>query len=172
MLRPSRRCPVAKTHPVVLGLARVLATVLRAVGLTVFTLACTAGALTACGALTQGHVAGSTASAPIDVIQLSEVTDLNPGASDALFGDFDNQNPTTVSLAVVRASVVPFRAQRNRAVPACTQADFAIVGTSKVSTQIPSGSKVGSWSGLTLLMKASAPSNCADIDLSLTYQAK
>jgi hypothetical protein len=170
MLGPSRRCPVAKTHPFVLGVARLLATVLRAVALTVFTLACTAGALTAYGVLTQGHVAGATA--PIDVVQLSEVNDLNPGASDALFGDFDNHNPTTVSLAVVRASVVPFQAQRNRAVPACTQADFAIVGTSKVSTLIPSGSKVGSWSGLTLLMKASAPSNCADIDLSLTYQAK
>lgn len=170
MLRPSRRCPAAKTHPFVLGLARLLATVLRAVGFTVFTLACASLALTAYGALTQGHVAGATA--PIDVVQLSKVTDLYPGASDALFGDFENQYPTTVSLAVVRASVVPFRAQHNRTVPACTQADFVIVGTSKVPTQDPSGSKVGSWSGLTLLMKASAPSNCADIDLSLTYRAK
>jgi hypothetical protein len=157
-------------HPFVLGLARRLATVLRAVGLTVFTLACSAVALTAYGALAQGHVADATA--PIDVVQLSRVTGLYPGASDALFGDFDNQNPTTVSLAVVRASLVPFQAQRDRAVPPCTQADFAIVGTSKVSTLIPSGSKVGSWSGLTLLMKASAPSNCADIALSVTYQAK
>jgi hypothetical protein len=143
--------------------------VVRAVVLTLLALAGAAGALTVGVALTQGHLAGATA--PIDVVQLSQVTGLSPGGSDALFGYFDNQNPTSVSLAVVRASVVPFRAQRNRAVPACTGADFAIVGTSKVSTEIPPGSKVGSWSGLTLSMKASAPSNCAGIELSLTYQA-
>jgi hypothetical protein len=169
MLGRRRRGP-ANTYPFERGLARFLATVLRTVGsIVVVTLACAAGALTACGVLTQGHLAGATV--PIDVVQLSQVNGLNPGMSDPLFGDFDNENPTTASLATVRASVVPFRAQRDRAVAACTQADFAIAGTSKVSAQIPPGPKVGSWSGLTLSMKASAPSNCADMEISLTYRA-
>jgi hypothetical protein len=113
---------------------------------------------------------GSSAPIPLGVVQTSTVRGLYPGASRQLFGTFDNPNRGRVSPGTVTAWMVPFRAQRSLSLPTCTQSDFAIHGTATLPATVPSGSGVGSWSGLVVSMNRSAPRNCAGVSFTIDYR--
>jgi hypothetical protein len=112
---------------------------------------------------------------PITVNQTTDVTGLFPGDSQALAGDFDNGNSGPVWVSSVTATVVPFSDQSDPAKPACTQADFQITGTANVNGQVPVGSGVGAWSGLSVSMinKPDAnQDNCKKVNIDIEYTAK
>ncbi len=115
--------------------------------------------------------AGTTAA--ITVYQNSTISTLRPGGpSGALSGDFTNPNPGSVTISSITATVDAFSSQTNVAKPPCTQADFAIGGTSG-SNVVPTGTRVGSWSGLTvsLLDNGLNQDNCKSRTISITYTA-
>ncbi len=147
---------------------RVLWSTLSAFGLTLVVMLASGGAASAFRAVAGNGVI--RAPAPVSIVQTSTATDLYPGASRALSGEFDNRTSARIFVKKVEAWVVPFREQRNGALPACTQADFEISGNSNLSVHILRGADVGSWSGLVLSMRESAPSNCAGIGLSIAYR--
>jgi len=88
----------------------------------------------------------------VTVVQTSTITGLYPGDTVALSGDFNNPNPGKVYITAVTASIGTFSSQTNSGLPACTQADFSITGTSTVGAEINAGSGVGSWSGLSITL--------------------
>ncbi len=107
----------------------------------------------------------TTAPAAVVVVQTSTVAGLYPGDSIALSGDFNNSNPGKVYVTSVTASIGTFSSQTNSSLPACTQADFTITGTAPVSAEVPSGTAVGAWSGLSIAMNDSATNqdNCESL---------
>ncbi len=124
---------------------------------------------------TTGSGTGSAAtgtSQSIAVNQTTTVTGLAPGvAPQALAGDFTNPNPGPVSVGAVTAtvSIVP-------AVSGCTAADYAITGTGEVANGgvVPSGTNVGSWSGLSIEFVNSETRNqdaCKNVPVTITYSA-
>ncbi len=112
---------------------------------------------------------GTTVS--VTVTQTVSPTGLYPGGSAALSGKFNNTNPGSVRIAAVTAAVTAFSSQTDATKPACTQADFTITGTAPVAAEIPSGSAVGSWTGLTLNMTDTATNqdNCKTLTVPITY---
>jgi hypothetical protein len=116
--------------------------------------------------------AGTTSS--ITVHQTSTVTGLYPGGPAAdLSGNFDNPNSSAVSISSVTASVSSVsNGASDGAKPACTAGDFSI-GGSMGATTVPSGTGVGSWSGLTiqLLNTASNQDNCKGATANIAYTA-
>ena len=122
---------------------------------------------------TSGSGTGSVATgttAGITVNETSASTNLFPGGSKSLSGNFDNGNSFPVFVTAVTASVTAFTAQADNTKPACTAADFNVTGTATVGAQVPSGSGQGSWSGLTLNMVNSGANqdNCKGITVPLT----
>jgi len=120
-----------------------------------------------------GSASAGTTSA-ITVNQTSTVTGLYPGATPvALSGNFDNPNSGPVSISSITAAVQAFTSSAvDGAKPACTEADFAIGGTSG-ATVIPAGNGVGSWSGLTvrLLDNTLNQDNCKNVSITIDYTA-
>ena len=111
--------------------------------------------------------------AAITVYQTSTVSTLRPGGpSGALSGDFTNPNPGSVTISSITATVDAFSSQTNVAKPPCTQADFAIGGTSG-SNVVPTGTRVGSWSGLTVSLVDNGlnQDNCKVKTVSISYTA-
>jgi hypothetical protein len=120
----------------------------------------------------------ATTGTSVDVVvnQTSNASGLYPGGSKALSGNFDNSNSSGVYIASVTASVHAFSVQPDSLKPACTEADFSITGTSNTPGEIPSGSGVGSWSGLTINMldPNANQDNCKSLtasDLKIDYVA-
>lgn len=103
------------------------------------------------------------------------ITNLYPGApAQALSGDFDNPNAAKVYVHNVTAVVHTFSSQTDITKPACTQADFAIGGAATVNAEVPAGSGVGSWSGLTVLLTDNAAANqdnCKGLSIQIDYTA-
>jgi hypothetical protein len=148
--------------------ARFLWSTVSAFALTVAVMVASGGAASAFRAVAGSGVHNSSAS--VSIVQTSKVTDLYPGATRILSGHFENRGAVKVSVKSVHASVVTFQLQRDGTHRACTQGDFAVSGTSRVSAHVPPGTDVGSWSGLILSMKDSAPSNCAGAHLTISYR--
>jgi hypothetical protein len=117
--------------------------------------------------------ASTGTSSSITVNQTSASTGLYPGGSVALSGDFTNGNASPVYVSSVTASVTAFSSQSDGGKPACTQADFSISGTATVNAQVPVGSGVGSWSGLSLNMTNSGANqdNCKNVSVPIAYTA-
>lgn len=114
---------------------------------------------------------GSTSA--ITVNQNSSISGMYPGGTaSALSGDFDNPNAHHVKIDSVTATVRTFSSQGDVAKPACTEADFAIGGTSGAN-DVPSGTGVGSWSGLTvsLLDSSTNQDNCKNVTIDIDYLA-
>jgi hypothetical protein len=111
--------------------------------------------------------------ASVTVKQTASPTGLYPGGTVTLSGDFDNTNSGHVYITAVTATVTPFSVQTDGAKPACTQADFSISGSALVAAEIPVGSGVGSWSGLSLNMTDAGTNqdNCKNITVPITYSA-
>jgi hypothetical protein len=101
------------------------------------------------GSGTGSATAGTTSS--ITVHQTSSVTGLYPGASAVtLSGNFDNPNSGPVTISSITAVVSSISgAGSDGTKPACTTSDFSI-GGSVGTTTVPSGTGVGSWTGLTI----------------------
>ena len=117
-----------------------------------------------------GNAATGTTSS-ITVNQTVSPTNLAPGGSVALSGNFNNPNSSKVYVAAVTATVTPFSLQADVGKPACTEADFTITGTAPVGAEILTGNAVGSWSGLSLNMidAATNQDNCKSITVPITY---
>jgi hypothetical protein len=120
-----------------------------------------------------GSASAGTTSA-ITVNQTSTVTGLYPGGPSAtLSGNFDNPNSSAVQLSSVTAVISSISgAGSDGTKPACATADFAI-GGSAGSTTVPSGTGVGSWSGLTvrLVDNGANQDNCKGATANITYTA-
>jgi hypothetical protein len=137
------------------------------------------GAASAAFAYWTGGGSGSGSAAagtttPVTVNQTGSITGLYPGATPtALSGTFTHTNSGPVFVANVTATVAAFSVQADATKPACTQADFAIGGTATVNAEVPPGTGVGSWSGLTvaLLNGAGNQDNCKNAPITITYAA-
>jgi hypothetical protein len=122
-----------------------------------------------------GSVTATTPS-PVTVNQTNAaITNLYPGGpAQALSGNFDNPNSGKVYIHNVTAAVQAFSSQTDATKPACTEADFSIAGAATVNAEVPAGSGVGSWSGLTvsLIDNASAnQDNCKGLSVQINYTA-
>jgi hypothetical protein len=118
-----------------------------------------------------GASAGTTSA--ITVNQTGTPTGLYPGGPAApLSGTFDNPNAHPVHVSSVTVAVTPFSVQTDNSKPACTEADFAVGGTSGANV-VPAGSGVGSWSGLTvrLVDGVANQDNCKNVNITLDYTA-
>ena len=81
----------------------------------------------------------------ITVIQTSTVTNLVPGgAAQPLSGNFNNSNTSPVYVGAVTATVTG----TDKA--GCGATDYTIAGTAPVNAEVPAGTGVSSWSGLTI----------------------
>jgi hypothetical protein len=116
--------------------------------------------------------AGTTAA--ITVNQTGSPSGLYPGGpAAALAGTFTNPNPGSVNISSVTAVVHPFASHLvDPLKPDCTQADFAIGGTSGANV-VPTGTAVGAWSGLTvrLLDNGLNQDNCKNVTITVDYTA-
>ena len=127
---------------------------------------------------TQGGSGSGTASAGTPVVitvnQTGSPSGLYPGGpSAALAGTFTNANASPVTISSVTAAVHAFASHTVDATkPDCTQADFAIAGTSGANV-VPSGTAVGSWSGLTVHMLDNGlnQDNCKGAAITIDYTA-
>ena len=127
---------------------------------------------------TQGGSGSGTASAgtpvAITVNQTGSPSGLYPGGpSAALANTFTNTNASPVTISSVTAAVHAFASHTVDATkPDCTQADFAIAGTSSANV-VPSGTAVGSWSGLTVRMLDNGlnQDNCKGAAITIDYTA-
>jgi hypothetical protein len=109
---------------------------------------------------------------PITVNQTTTVTGLAPGANPvALTGTFSNTNAATVKvtgLTAVVSGVSP--------ATGCSPSDYVIGGTASIgnSGDVPNGTNVGSWSGLTVAFKNDPAVNqngCKNATITITYTA-
>ncbi len=142
-------------------------------------------ALTGTGGLayaywTQGGSGTGTAASDttVDVVvnQTGVLTAMYPGqGTQPLSGTFTNPNPGPIFVSSVTAVVRPFISQTVIAKPACTEADYAITGTSSING-IPAGDEVVSgstWSGLAveLVNRATNQDNCKNVVIDIDYIA-
>jgi hypothetical protein len=125
------------------------------------------------GGTGSGSATAGTAAA-ITVNQTSTPTGLYPGGTaQALSGTFTNTNAGPVNVSSVTAAVHAFASHVVDATkPDCTQADFAIGGTSG-ATVVPAGTGVGSWSGLTVRLTDNGlnQDNCKNVSITIDYTA-
>jgi hypothetical protein len=119
-----------------------------------------------------GATAGTTSA--ITVNQTGAPTGLYPGGpAQPLSGTFDNPNAHAVHISSVTVAVHPFSVQTDGTKPACTDADFAVGGAGTGAIVVPSGTGVGTWSGLTVRMVDGAANqdNCKSVPVTLDYTA-
>ncbi|MFL4472998.1 hypothetical protein ACIPVK_03250 [Paeniglutamicibacter sp. MACA_103] len=98
--------------------------------------------------------------------QTSTVTGLAPGLpAQPLSGNFDNPNSGPVYVTAVTATVT------GTDKTGCTATDYTIAGTAAVNAEVPAGSGVGSWSGLTIQFnnKATNQDACKNAVVSISY---
>ncbi|HVY11916.1 MAG TPA: hypothetical protein VHB18_17395 [Mycobacteriales bacterium] len=114
------------------------------------------------GSGTGAAVTGSTSN--VTVVSTTPTSSLYPGGSVALSGKFDNPNPGSVRIGTVTATVGTLP-------EGCVSGDFSISGTAAVNAEIPTGSNVGSWSGITLSMNDTGVSQdaCKTATIPVTF---
>ena len=105
---------------------------------------------------------GTTSS--VTVVSTTPTSNLYPGGSVALSGKFDNPNPGSVRIGTVTATVGTLP-------EGCVSGDFSSSGTAAVNAEIPTGSNVGSWSGITLSMNDTGVSQdaCKTATIPVTF---
>ena len=124
-----------------------------------------------------GSGSGSATSGTSTIIVVNQTgapTGLYPGGpAAALAGTFTNTNAGSVNITSVTAAVHAFASHLVSATkPDCTQADFAIGGTSGANV-VPAGTAVGSWSGLTVRLVDNGlnQDNCKNVTITIDYTA-
>ncbi len=82
----------------------------------------------------------------------------------ALTGTFSNTNPGSVKVGTVTATIGTLPT-------GCVAGDFTITGTGVVNAEIPNGSDVGSWSGISIQMidTGSNQDACETQTIPITY---
>ncbi|MHA7271507.1 hypothetical protein [Arthrobacter sp. HLT1-20] len=98
--------------------------------------------------------------------QTSVVAGLAPGLpAQPLSGNFDNPNAGPVFVTAVTAVATVTGA------PGCTATDYTIAGTATVNAEVPAGTGVGSWSGLSIQFnnKATNQDACKNAVVTITY---
>ena len=111
------------------------------------------------GSATTGTTVGVT------VNQSTVVTGLYPGdAPVALTGTFSNTNSGSVKVGTVTAVIGTLPS-------GCVAGDFTINGTGVVNAEIPTGTNVGSWSGISVQMNDTALNQdaCKTQTIPITY---
>lgn len=118
----------------------------------------------------QGSGAGDATTgtnSAVTVVQTSTITGLAPGVgAQTLSGNFDNPNAGPVYVGAVSATV------SGTDKTGCTASDYTIAGNAPVNAQVPAGSGVGSWSGLTIAFNNKPAVNqdaCKNAVVSLAY---
>jgi hypothetical protein len=110
---------------------------------------------------------GSNAS--IVVNQTSTITGLAPGLpAQTLSGNFDNPNTSPVYVTTVTATVT------GTDKTGCEATNYTIGGSAPVNAEVPAGTGVGSWSGLTIAFNNKPAVNqdaCKDAVVSIAYVA-
>lgn len=105
----------------------------------------------------------------ITVNQTSTVTAIAPGvAPQVLSGDFTNPNAGPVFVAAVTATVT------GTDLDGCDDTDYTIGGRATVNAEIPAGTNVGSWSGLTIAFNNKPGTNqdaCKNATVTIAYVA-
>jgi hypothetical protein len=88
----------------------------------------------------------------VTVNQTTSVTGMYPGeAAVTLAGNFSNPNPGSVKVGTVTGALDTAN------LPAgCVAADFTVAGSAVVNAEIPTGTNVGTWSGVTVQMNDTA----------------
>ncbi len=111
--------------------------------------------------------ASTSAPVPVVVNQTSTVSGLAPGSgTQTLSGTFDNPNSGPVYVTSVSATVT------GTDKTGCTASDYTIDGSAPVGTQVPAGTGVASWSGLTIAFNNKATTNqdaCKGATVTITY---
>ena len=109
---------------------------------------------------------------PITVNQTTTVTGLAPGATAVpLTGTFSNTNAATVKVTGLTAAVTGVSPATG-----CSPSDYVIGGTAAIGNggDVPNGTNVGSWSGLTVAFKNDPAVNqngCKNATITITYTA-
>jgi hypothetical protein len=116
--------------------------------------------------------AGSNTS--ITVKQTSSVAGLYPGGpAVTLAGNFDNPNAGAVFVHQVAATLSSVSGgSANPSLPACTTDDFSLAGGPvTVDAEVPAGTGVGAWSGITvrLLNTGANQDNCKGATVHISY---
>ncbi len=104
---------------------------------------------------------------PIVVNQTTTVAAMGPGvAAQSLAGNFDNANAGQVYVTAVTATVT------GTDKTGCGATDYTIAGTAPVAAQVPAGTGVGAWTGLTIAFNNKAGVNqdaCKNAIVSIAY---
>jgi hypothetical protein len=113
--------------------------------------------------------ASTGSNATIVVNQTSTITGLAPGLpAQTLSGNFDNPNDGPVYVSTVTATVT------GTDKTGCGPTDYTIGGSATVNAEVPAGTGVGSWSGLTIAFNNKPAVNqdaCKDAVVSIAYVA-
>jgi hypothetical protein len=145
-----------------------------AIGMATFVTLAGAGAAFAYWTTSGTGAGNATSSAPSAIVvnQTTTVSGLYPGDTVALAGTFTNTtNPGSVFVTSVTASIGTFSTTAAfPLLPACTNADFTITGTSTINTvalgsEVTHGTNVGAWAGLSITLTDSATNqdNCESL---------
>jgi hypothetical protein len=153
---PSTHAPLRKTVALIVGVVMILA-----------------GAGVALAYWTNTGSGRGTATtgtnSPITVNQTSSVTAMAPGvAAQPLSGDFTNTNSGPVFVAAVTATVT------GTDVVGCDDTDYTIAGRAAVNAEVPVGTNVGTWTGLTIAFNNQTGINqdaCKGATVSIVYAA-
>ena len=109
--------------------------------------------------------------ADIAVNQTSAITGLYPGGqAQTLSGNFDNNNASAVFVESVSATS-PVTVDSTHATAGCLAADYVLGGTATVHAEVPHGTSVGTWTGLTIRLADSAISQdaCKGATVTIAY---
>ena len=122
-----------------------------------------------------GSAAAGTNS-PITVVQTSTVAGLAPGtAPQALSGNFNNSNSSSVYVTSVSATVGTVTKAAGAPAGTCDASDFTIAyavgSTMPVGAEVAAGTGKGSWSGATIAFndKASNQDACKLATVTVAY---
>jgi len=120
------------------------------------------------GAATTGTTTGS-----ITVNQTTVVPGLYPGMSTpiTLAGTFTNTNTGPIHVAAVTATGYTIDGAHVTAGCTVVQGNYTLGGTATVGVDVPNGTNVGSWTGLTISMNNLGTNQdaCKGATLTITY---
>ena len=123
---------------------------------------------------TGSGTAGTGTTLNVTVNQLTSPSALSPGTSGPLTGNITNHDAAaSPSITSVTAVVDTFKVLGDGVNPPCTQADFAITGSTGSVGVVPGGATANPWSDLTLSMVDGGANqdNCKSVSVPITYTA-
>jgi hypothetical protein len=99
-------------------------------------------------------------------------TDLEPGATIALAGSFDNPNAGSVKIDQVTAVIGDVTKGGDLITDDCVD-DYSVIGSSNTPGVVPAGAAQGSWSGLSVTMADTNVNQdaCKGADVEIVYTA-